>query len=290
MWLFQLIRFPNLLLMMLTQVLAFYCLSNPYTITQISDTRFVLLVAATLLVAAGGYIINDYMDVKLDLVNKPLKVVVGQKISRRKTMLLHLVVNLMAVAFAWQVGKSVLLGVCLAAFFLWMYSAHLKRTFFWGNLLIAFLSAFVVCINYVFDQSINGVLVFTYSFFAFATTLIREIIKDTEDMRGDSKFKCTTIPIVLGVRKTKTILTTATVALLLSLMVFIGYYPAGYQFYHTTSRGALLMHMLLLVFIPMLVMIYLIVVADTQSDFKRLSWVSKLIMLTGILSMCWWRI
>ncbi|MCU0440818.1 MAG: geranylgeranylglycerol-phosphate geranylgeranyltransferase [Bacteroidia bacterium] len=276
--------------MMLTQVLSFYCLSNPYTNTFISDTRFVLLVIATVLVAAGGYIINDYMDVKLDLVNKPLKVVVGQKISRRKTMLLHLLVNLFAIVCAWQVGKSVLLSVCLAAFFLWMYSAHFKRTFLWGNLLIALLSAFVVSINFVFDQSLNGVLVAAYSLFAFSTTLIREIIKDTEDMRGDSKFKCTTIPIVLGVRKTKTILTTLSIGLLITLIVFVGYYPANFQFYHTTSRGGLLMHMLLLVFIPILVLIYLIVVADTQSDFKRLSWVSKLIMLTGILSMCWWRI
>lgn len=290
MWFFQLIRLPNLILMLLTQTLSFYCLSNPYTRTQITDTRFLLLVAATVLVAAGGYIINDYMDVKLDLVNKPLKVVVGQKISRRKTMLLHLIVNVFAIVCAWQVGKSVLLSVCLAAFFLWMYSAHFKRTFLWGNLLIAILSAFVVSINYVFDQSINGILIVVYSFFAFSTTLIREIIKDTEDMRGDSKFKCATIPIILGVRKTKNLLTSLTIGLIATLIVFVGYYPANFQFYHTTSRGGLLMHMLLLVFVPLLVLIYLIVVADTQSDFKRLSWFSKLIMLTGILSMCWWRI
>lgn len=285
----RLIRFNNLLIMLFTQVLSYYFLSPHITAHQLIETRFVFLCLATLLVGAGGYIINDYLDVKLDLINKPNKVVVGQIISRRWTMFLHFCMNAIAMLLGLYIGTKVTVAIVIAAVMLWIYSVSLKRKFLSGNVLVSCLSSFVIVINFIYDNSLQVQLIWAYSFFAFVLTLLREIIKDTEDIRGDGKFDCKTIPIVLGVRKTKTVLLYITGIFALILFVYTTFFAASYSFEHSFARGSFIFYMMAFVILPLLILLYFIKTADTTSDFHRLSTYTKLIMVTGMLSMIFWR-
>jgi 4-hydroxybenzoate polyprenyltransferase len=287
---FQLVRLKNLLITCFTQVFSYYFLSPHITLSDLSSPRFISLCIATIFVAAGGYIINDYLDIKLDLINKPEKVVVGQVISRRWTMLWHFILNGIAVILGLYIGIKVCIAIFSATILLWIYSVSLKRKFLVGNLLVSILSAFVIIINYVYDTSLDINLIIAYSSFAFALTLLREIIKDAEDIRGDGKFDCKTIPIVLGIRKTKSILFYLTFTFTALLFIYITLSAASFPFVFAITRGSFLFYMLLFVLLPLGVMIYRIRTADTTSDFSRLSSLAKIIMITGILSMFFWRL
>lgn len=175
-----------------------------------------------------------------------------------------------------------------ASIFLWIYSQLLKKTFLSGNILVALLTAFTLWILFLFDPNIMRTGIWVYGIFSFLTTIIREIIKDTEDLSGDKKFKAKTLPIVLGVRKTKSILLWAQ---LLLIVLTIGY---CISFEALSISGnkiyfMFLVFMLILVLMPMVYMAKLIYGADVKKDFTRLSFISKLVMLFGIISMVFWR-
>jgi 4-hydroxybenzoate polyprenyltransferase len=283
--LLRLIRINNLLMMIGTQVMAYFFLAD-YIITEdLLRIRFILLLLATLLTAASGYIINDYIDIKIDITNKPDKVVVGNIISRRMSMLLHLIFNVLAICIGlmlhWKIACTI--GIC--SLLLWFYSVVFKRMFLIGNLLIAALSAYVIIILKFFDKGMSTYLIIAYALFAFGITLIREITKDAEDLRGDSKFNCRTLPIVLGIRKTKQILIYITGIFTATIFTHIFIGNSMITFRHEYGDIAYIFYMLLFVLTPLLFMLYMIRIADTKNDFSRLSLYCKLIMLSGILSM-----
>ncbi|MBE9517158.1 MAG: geranylgeranylglycerol-phosphate geranylgeranyltransferase, partial [Bacteroidetes bacterium] len=223
---FSLLRFPNLLIIAFTQYAMRYLLMEPLLPSdsfelQFGDFQFALLVFSTMLIAAAGYIINDYFDTRADLINKPTRVVVGVAISRKVAMILHLVLNIMGVGIgvylAFYVGLPALsLVFMLSTGLLWFYSTNYKKQFLVGNLTVAFLTALVplmvvlfeipllnreygeVMIRYDADFNYLFAWVSAFSFFAFITTLIREIIKDAEDFEGDNAYGMKTVPIVLG--------------------------------------------------------------------------------------------
>lgn len=286
----KLIRFNNLLMILATLVMSYYCLNDYLLFSDLLNKKFLFLIIATLLTSAGGYIINDYYDVKLDLVNKPQKVIVGNHISRRWAMLLHIWFNGIAILLAVLISAKVSLAIFLCGVLLTLYSIYFKRQFLTGNLVIALLSGFAVFILKLFEHSISLQLILAYSIFAFLISLIREIIKDTEDMKGDSKFDCKTIPIVIGVRKTKRILIYLTSIFIISLFSYVFIAIGNIHVEHSFSRTAYLFYMVLFVIVPLMVILYLMAIADVKTDFTRLSMLTKIVMLLGMLSMIWFRI
>ena len=135
--LFSLVRFPNLLIIAFTQYAMRYLLMEPLLPSasfelQFGDFQFALLVFSTLLIAAAGYIINDYFDTRADLINKPARVVVGVSISRKEAMILHMIFNIIGVGIgvylAFYVGlPSLSLVFVLSTGLLWFYSSNYKR-------------------------------------------------------------------------------------------------------------------------------------------------------------------
>ena len=151
--------------------------------------------------AAAGYIINDYYDVKIDYINKPERVIVGTVLKRRVVLFWHTFLNFSAIIIGsfldWKIGAIHF----ASAFMLWLYSNQLKRLPLIGNFIVALLTGLSISIiTLYFGQ--NPILVHTYALFAFSISLIREIVKDMEDWKGDADFGCKTLPIILGVRKT----------------------------------------------------------------------------------------
>ncbi len=271
----KLTRLPNLLIIGLTQYLAvIFLVAYPDNWPQkITDIPLLLLSTSTILIAAAGYIINDYYDVKIDYVNKPERVVVGRLIRRRIVLVAHSVLNFLGIAIGFFLSVYIGLINLGVAFLLWLYSNHLKHKPLIGNITVAFLTGLTLISVAVYYQK-NVYLLINYAIFAFSITLIREIIKDLEDIRGDLRFGSRTLPIILGVRNTKILL-----YILMGVFMFLLF------FLSRDLNNSILNRFFLILIIPILHLIYLLYFADTQRKFLRLSIYCKLIMLAGVLSM-----
>ncbi len=281
----QITRTNNLIIMLVTLAVSYYCLTDYLTPEDLLQPRFLLLCACVVLTAAAGYIINDYYDINIDLINKPNKVVIGKIISRRWAMLLHFIFNGFAIISGFYLSVYIGLMVAACIVLLWLYSVHFKKQFLSGNLLVGTLSAFVIAILPLFNQQISSYLVWVYALFAFGINLIREIIKDAEDVRGDSKFNCKTLPIIFGVRKTKKVI--IILVLIYTILLFAHTFIANslIPFRHSYGQVFYTFYMLLFVIVPLIITTFLLLNADVKSDFSRLSVLYKVIIISGLLSM-----
>jgi 4-hydroxybenzoate polyprenyltransferase len=271
----MLTRFPNLLIIALTQYLAaIFLASYPENgFDKLYSLNLFLLSLSTLMIAAAGYIINDYYDIKIDYVNKPDKVVVGKLIKRRIVLFSHGILNVLGIGIGFYLSMRVGALNFFAGFLLWIYSNQLKRMPLIGNLVIAFLTGLSIVIIAVYYQS-NEKLIMTYAIFAFSINLVREIIKDMEDIRGDMRFGSKTLPIIWGFRKTKYFL--YSLIFLFIVILFILSSQLG---------NPILDLFFIFLIIPIIYLIYLLYRADTQKRFHLLSTFCKLVMLAGISSM-----
>ena len=268
-------RFWNLLIIVLAQYFTAIFLSQTglgYYET-ITDLRLFVLSLSSVFIAAAGYIINDYYDVKIDLINKPERVVVGRILKRRVAMVAHTTLNFLGITLGFLLSMEIGVINFITALILWFYSNQLKRIALVGNITVAMLTALSIYIINVLYQD-NNFLVIAYALFAFAFTLIREVIKDMEDVKGDLTFGCRTFPVVYGMRKTKLFLYTIATAFL------IGVTALAYLFI-----GSDMAAFCLLLVVPLSVLAYKLYQADTTKHFNRLSNYCKIIMLLGIISM-----
>ena len=306
--LFSLVRFPNLLIIAFTQYAMRYLLMEPLLPSdsfelQFGDFQFALLVFSTLLIAAAGYIINDYFDTRADLINKPARVVVGVSISRKEAMILHMIFNIIGVGIgvylAFYVGlPSLSLVFVLSTGLLWFYSSNYKRQFLVGNLAVAFLTGLVplmvvlfeipllnreygeVMIRYDADFNYLFAWVSAFSFFAFVTTLIREIIKDAEDLEGDNAYGMQTIPIKLGTFWTR-ILVVGLIALTLGVLIYLLF---KYIFFSVDQLDYIsLIYFTVFLLLPLILLAIQVSTARDKRAFHRASSLIKLVMLFGIL-------
>lgn len=269
--LLRLVRWPNLLLLMLCQGLVRGWLIGPPA--GLLEVAFLHLVAATVCIAAAGYIINDYYDVKIDLINRPGRVIVGRYLSRRQALVLYAVLNATGLLLTLRLGYRVLIINTLAVFLLWWYSNYLKRQPFWGNLTISLLTALSLgVLSVYYHQHLSEIRM--YALFAFSLSLIREIIKDMEDVRGDGSFGCLTIPILWGIRNTKKLLYGLVV--LFGLMLLMLALPL---------QNTVLSALFGLLLLPVGYLVYRLYYADTRQDFAFLSQFCKGLMLAGLLTM-----
>ncbi len=272
---FRLVRWQNLLMIAVSQYLAAIFLIGPATdfIAYLSDPNLLLICLGTICIAAGGYIINDYYDVKIDYINKPERVIVGNHLKRRAAMFIHIGLTIAGLSFGIVVSLKVGLINLLAATWLWGYSNQLKRMPFIGNFSVAVLSALAIAIIGI-HYGTNDLLVYIYSAFAFVISLIREIVKDLEDLKGDETFGCKTIPVIWGVRSTKSLIF---LLLFLFALLLINMLPEinNYNIYLY----------FVVMFIPAVFFVYQLWIADTRNQFHQLSIYLKLFMASGILSM-----
>jgi 4-hydroxybenzoate polyprenyltransferase len=273
----RMVRWPNLLIMALMQYLARLFLVGPAHNwrTFWGESGLFFIVSSTLLIAAAGYIINDYFDVKIDIINKPRRVVIGRYFKRRWAMTFHQVLNMMGCGLGLLASKWVFVSCVLSATLLWFYSSYFKRKPFIGNFVVAFLAGISLLILAVYYPQ-NQNLVALYALFAFGITLVREIIKDMEDLRGDALLGCQTLPIVWGLRRTKQFI-------YFLIAIFI---PTLFVAAHLL-RNLYLAWVFAALLLPIGWLTYRLVYADTRREFGALSHLCKIIMLGGILSMIW---
>ena len=303
---FRLIRWPNLVFIVLTQALFRYFIlpfvyieAHPgYDHIKLSQPLFFLLSFASVCIAGAGYIINDYFDINIDLVNKSSKVIVGKFIKRRSAILLHGILSLTGLALSMYIGYKI--GNALIPFFnflailiLWFYSSTFKKKLLIGNVLISLLTAWVILVltvaEYRFRISPHDIVwqrllkvSFIYAGFAFIISLIREVIKDMEDLEGDTRYGCTTMPVVWGLPVSK-VFTGVWIVVLTGLVIAIQIYVLQLGWWYSA------LYSIIAIIIPLLWVLKKLYTAGTPAEFHQLSSAVKLIMLAGIISMIFFK-
>lgn len=293
--LLNLIRWKNLLIIALVQVLVKYALLIPSEATiTLNLFGFSILVFSTLCIAAAGNIINDIYDVETDLVNKPNKVIVGKYISEKTANNLFIIFNVIGVFMGFYlshlVGKSgfFALFVVISAL-LYVYASYLKQTFLIGNIIVSLLVALSLIIVGVFElipvisahnQDIQFYwfrIILIYAFLAFLINLLREIVKDIQDIDGDHKAGMNTLPIVIGRERAKNVLF---ILSFIPILIII-YILVNFLYQHIF----IVCYFLLMVVAPSILITIRLFNAKSKSDYKFISKLFKIMMLTGMLSM-----
>ena len=295
----RLIRWPNIVFIVLTQALFYFCIYQPL-FHENGSRVLVWIILASVLIASAGYIINDYFDLNIDQINKPEKNVFARTIPRRWAIIWHFAFSLLGVlatVIGVGLGKWYLvIGNLACTVLLWFYSTSLKRKFLIGNVVISVLTAWTVLILFFVYTSPRDAIMgsspqtikffrvsFLYAAFAFISSLIREAIKDMEDFEGDERYGCKTLPIVAGLRATKIYIFIWGVVLLAAL-VLLQLYVLQFQWWYAIGYSVVL------IIAPLALLLHRLPKATSVGDFSRLSDLSKLIMLTGIVSMIFFRL
>nr|WP_315155846.1 geranylgeranylglycerol-phosphate geranylgeranyltransferase [uncultured Flavobacterium sp.] len=290
----QLIRYQNLLLLALMQlILRFGFLKEQNCSLALSDFQYVMLVFATLFIAAGGYVINDIFDQDTDAINKPEKVIIGKTIKESQAYNLYAGLTIIGVCIGFYLSNVIdkpnfaALFILIAAT-LYFYATTLKQMLLIGNIIVALLLAISVLIIGVFDLSpvtyaenqrqmiqIFSILI-DYAFFAFMLHLIREITKDLEDIEGDDQQGMSTIAIRLGISKT-----TKLIAILsfIPIGLFLNYM---YRYFVLNDLHLITMYSLIFIIAPFLYFTIKIVTAKAKTEFHHLSTVLKWIVFFGL--------
>ena len=247
---FRLIRLTNLLVITLTMCVIQLFLRNDHIF---ENTNFVWLIISTVLIAAAGNIINDYFDVKADRINKPKRLIIGKYIKRRWAMVFHWSFNSVGLLIALYVGyKLQNVWVPLIAFLsinlLWFYSAYYKRKPLIGNVIVSLLVGIVPIYvllynlpitNYVLPD--NSYIIYTRYFIdvivlvsalALMINLMRELVKDIQDVRGDMRLNAKTFPIKYGIKQTKLLIAVVFFITTLILIFYLYKYMAWNEVFY----------------------------------------------------------
>ena len=289
----KLIRFQNLVVMVLIQYLIRFTLIIPSYGKEniISEFYFALLLFSILLIVAAGYTINDYFDIKVDSENKDEHVIVGRTIKRRIALVIHFILTSVGLILGFyitykinQLVISIILIVC--AYILWIYNLKLKRIFFLANLLVAGLSAIFVTsiaiieilLNYNHKASIDNITTLTViATFAFILSLMNEIIKDLRTVEGDKKYKIRTLPTVWGLLKTKEFLKWLSIitAFIISIIAITKF----------KTNITALSYAFIFIIGPLFLLNVWVYKAQHTIDYERISKLNKFIIFTGIMSL-----
>lgn len=302
----QLVRWSNLLFLavlvwVMDKWVAVPVLNQAAFGEQLPWYTLLLIVCATVLIAAGGYVVNDYFDVKIDRINRPDQLIVTRTVSRESAVRLSM----------WLSGTGVVCGLASAALLksttiailfvfvpglLWFYSSSYKRLFMIGNLTIALLAGLtpmIVAFANIAQLRLRYELILPYTtlehdlyawlggfaLFAFLLTWIREIIKDMQDQQGDRELECHSMPVVWGEKWTKVFVT----ALIVLTLAIIGHLWWHVLPFPRTWMSLSTRYIVLGITIPLLGALWLLWAAKIPSDYKTCQQVVKLTMALGMM-------
>ena len=301
-WL-RLIRIPNLIILAVIFILLHIGIYLPvfYSLGVASPFNgcvFSLFVVSVVLVMAGGNIINDYFDYQIDLINRPQRLSIGKTISFDRAFNVYIVLTSLGIfggfITGWLCGNyKVGFFYGFGALMLYLYSESYKKRLLVGNLIIALFGALSIILLWLYEffalrsDATSFITVYPlfprinllmggYALFAFLTTLIREILKDIEDVEGDLKEGCNTLPIAYGSRISKQVVL---VLVLLTILILV----ASQMICWTHQLKMMAIYIVPTIQLPLLILVYRLIKADTKKDYHAISSLMKVIMVAGIL-------
>jgi 4-hydroxybenzoate polyprenyltransferase len=299
----KLIRLPNLIIIALTQYVMRYCIIQPILSInriklQLADLDFAILVAATVLMAAAGYIINDYFDTKADRFNKK-EVIVGRKVTRRVALILQQILAALSVILAAYVSHKIGHWQFVMIFFmggglLWFYSTSYKYYFLLGSFLIAMVTAAIPFLVVIYEipplaekyaevlriskTNFNYLLywVGAFSFFSFFGVLIAQFIRDLVSIKGDREISRNSLPVVIGLKGAKVVI----IGLIIFLSVSV--FSVWYEFLNAPMDQITPWYFCILIILPLLILAYRVYKFTEGDSFKGAIYLMRFAMLSGI--------
>jgi len=307
----RLVRWPNMVIIAVTQILFYITLIHPFyssnedISSSFTGKHFLLLVISSVLIAAAGNIINDYFDLNIDEVNKPEKKIIDKLIKRRWAIVLHILFSFTGILIGFYVDFTTpvfWLGLSNlgCAFLLFGYSISLKKKLLVGNILVSLLTSWVIlvcffcyyrsfvcyrCDPFEWQAELRRLIRISilYAAFAFVISLIREVVKDMEDMGGDARYGCRTIPIVWGIPASK-VFVAVWLVVLIGMVSVVQVYVLQFGWIWSA------VYCIALIILPLVWILRKLFAAQVPKDYHQLSTAIKVVMLTGLLSMIFFKI
>jgi len=272
--LFSVVRGYNILVIALAQYLAsIYILAPELPVRKVVfDINLFVIVLASALVIAGGYIINNFYDAEKDLINKPRKSMLDRLVSQRFKLTTYFVLNFLAVVVASYVSFKAVFFFSSYIFGIWIYSHKLKRIPFLGNFISATLAITPFFVVFIYYKNIQPVI-FVHAVFLFLLILAREMVKDLENISGDLAQNYRTIPIIYGARTSKLLISFLIFLTLVPSLLLIFQFDVGYMNFY-----------FILCVLLMILFIVLLFKAKARKDYVWLHNILKLIIVMGVFS------
>lgn len=240
---------------------------------QIELSKIILVSLSAALTAAAGNIVNDIYDIETDKVSHPTRVLAQGLFSKKEAVFLYNFFNVIAIILASRISDFLIVIVLFTIILLYVYSAYLKKLPLVGNIVIAFLTGLAFIYGGFAADNPNGAIV--PAVFAFLINLIREIVKDIQDIEGDSNLSFKTFPILYGIEKSKIIILLFTI-----LLIGFTFYPFITQLYKIEY------FLIVLIFINPLLVLSLKILFDKKKEnrYEIVSNILKINMILGLIA------
>jgi 4-hydroxybenzoate polyprenyltransferase len=273
--LLSVVRGYNIAIIVLAQYLAAIFIFSPDK--SLKEVLFNLdlyfLVLATMCVIASGYIINNFYDVEKDSINKPIKTKIDSIVGQKTKLKIYFLLNFIGVCFAFLVSWRAALFFAVYIFLIWLYSHKLKKYPLPGLFSAAILAILPFFAIFIYYKNFSTII-FTHAAFLFFVLMIRELLKDLENIKGDVAQNYSTIPVKYGEYFTK-LLITILVLLTLDPIYFLWKYPEiGMMKYYFYFVG-----------ITFIIFSILLWKAKSKKDYLILHNIVKMIIVVGVLSL-----
>ncbi|MBE7640683.1 ubiquinone biosynthesis protein UbiA [Salegentibacter sp. BLCTC] len=272
--LFSVVRGYNILVLILAQYLtSAFILAPELALREVFfDDNLFFLILSSATVIASGYIINNFYDSEKDLINRPKKTMLDRFVSQRTKLSVYFILNLLAIFFASYVSFKAVVFFSVYIFAIWLYSHRLKRILFLGNLVASILTITPFFVIFIYYKNLQTVI-FIHATFLYLMIVMRELVKDLENMQGDLVQNYHTIPIVYGEKLSKFFLTILSVLAVIPTMLLITRFDTGYmEYYFYISLILLIFFVLFLYF------------SKVKWQFLLLHNILKFIIVAGVLS------
>lgn len=228
--LFSVVRGYNIPIIALAQYLSSIFILAPErrALDVILDWRLFILVFVSTLTIASGYIINNFYDSEKDLINRPNKSMLDRLVSQKTKLQVYFALNFLATALAFIISFRAALFFAVYIFLIWFYSHKLKKYPIIGNLTASLLAVLPFFGILLYFKNFYHVI-FAHATFLFLLILIREMIKDLENIKGDVANNYQTIPVRFGEKISKQVITILTISTVIPVYILIEKFDVGYM-------------------------------------------------------------
>lgn len=272
--LFSVVRGYNILVIVLAQYLTSAFILAPHLPLRkvLFDPNLFFLILSSSTVIASGYIINNFYDSEKDLINRPKKTMLDRFISQRTKLSVYFILNFAAIFFASYVSFRAVVFFSIYIFMIWVYSYRIKKILFLGNLVASILTITPFFVVFVYYKNFETVI-FIHATFLYIMIVMRELVKDLENLKGDLLLNYKTIPVVYGEKLSKFFLSVLTIIAVVPIFLLTRYYDIGMMDYYFYVSFLLLLFFLLFLFF-----------STAKWQYLLLHNILKLIIVAGVLS------
>ncbi|PDH47883.1 MAG: ubiquinone biosynthesis protein UbiA [Bacteroidetes bacterium MED-G13] len=246
---FYVVRIHNIFLLVFAQYLtSIFILSSSESWKIIFDKNLFLVILCSTICIVSGFIINDYYDTKKDSINTPIKFKLGESINDKTKLFLYFFLNLLVVLVSSLISMRAILFFSIYIFFIWFYSHKLRKLVFIGNLFYSILTITPFFAILLYFKKIEFIII-AYALFLFFILLLKDIVKDMKNIKGDFSVNHKTIPVVFGESFTKTLVSLLSIInIFLILNLFLNFNSGLMYFYYFLALAVMIYFMFKLYF------------------------------------------